>query len=226
MNDLNFEERFLSATSFVPDLIAELFNGSAWRKDDLALSISGTEIISLRVIQEFNEVIEQVLHVVQPIDTRGRDGQIEETGVTSYMEWVTLETERGDVSFRISIVFQDAISLRVDRKNPYLCMDCSDQLEECPNVFDEEAERYESEQNPELYEPWWDQSRNISQGPRIFDIDVSDKAVGDFAFHVAHALANSIAWSSFDSMTEESELLPLSIIRYLWHEISERVAIK
>ncbi|CAB4575757.1 MAG: hypothetical protein F2555_05035 [Actinobacteria bacterium] len=227
MSDISFEEHFYSKASFIPELISEHFKLSSWRKDDIALALYGTKIVSLRILQEFDEKIEEVHHVVDPIDTKNSAGISLETSYVCYMEWVTIETERGDVSYRISITFQDAISLQVVCKSPFVCLACSDQLEECRNVSNIDGETYALEPIEILEEPWWEDSwdGSASSTPRLLDIDVCDQAISEFVFHIADALAQSISRSSFESMTAKADLSPLLMICYLWDDLSEKVKV-
>ena len=227
MSDIGFEEHFYSKASFIPELISKHFKLSSWRKDDIALALYGTKIVSLRILQEFDEEIEKVHHVVLPIDTKNSVGISLETSYASYMEWVTIETGRGDVSYRISVTFQDAISLQVACKSPFVCLACTDQLEECRNVSDMDGETYALEPIEFLEEPWWEDSwdGSASSTPRLLDIDVCDQAISEFVFHIADALAQSISRSSFESMIEDSDLLPLLMTNYFWSELSEKVKV-
>lgn len=227
MSDLSFDEHFYSKASVIPELVLEHFKSSSWRKDDIALALHGTKIVSLRILQEFNQTIEKVHHVVLPIETNNAVGICLETPVRVISEWVTLGSDDGDVSYRISLSFQDAISLEVSHKSPFVCLQCDNQLEECPNIFDEDSETYAIESMFLLEEPWWEGSwdGSSSSTPRLFDIDVCDEAISEFVFHIARALAQSIRRSSFESMIEDSDLLPLTMTNFFWSELSEKVKV-
>ena len=225
MSEIGFEEHFYSKASFIPELISKHFKLSSWRKDDIALALYGTKIVSLRILQEFDEEIEKVHHVVLPIDTKNSAGISLETSYVCYMEWVTIETERGDVSYRISVTFRDAISLQVARQSPFVCLACSDKLEECQNVSGIDGETYTLEPIEILEEPWWEDTWNGSSTPRLLDIDVCDQAISEFIFHIADALAQSISRSSFEAMTANADLNPLLIIYNLWDDLIEKVKV-
>ena len=227
MSDLSFEAHYFSKASFIAELVAEHFKSSSWRKDDIALALQGTKIVSLRILQEFDERIVKVHHVVMPIETNNSAGISLETPVRVISEWVTLGSNDGDVSYRISLSFQDAISLEVSHKSPFACLQCDHQLDECPNIFDEDGETYAVESIFLLEEPWWEASwdGSSSSTPRLFDIDVCNEAVSDFVFHIANALAQSIRRGSFESMVEDSDLLPLTMTNYFWSELSEKVKV-
>ena len=225
MSDLSFEEHFYSQASFVPELISKHFKLSSWRKDDIALALYGTKIVSLRILQEFDEKIENVHHVISPIITKNSAGITLETSYASYMEWVTLESGRGDVSYRISLIFQDAISLQVDCKSPFVCLACGDKLEECHHVSNDNGETYALEPIEILKEPWWEDSwdGSSSSTPRLLDIDVCDQAISEFVFHIADALAHAISRSGFELITAKSDLSPLLMVCYLWDDLIEKV---
>ena len=225
MSRLSFEENFFSKGSVVPDLVVEHFKSSSWRKDDIALALLGTKIVSIRILQEDEQVQRKVHHIVLPIEPRNSAGIPLETPVRAFSDWVTIDNGKSDVSYRVSLLFQDAISLDVDYKNSFKCDECENQQEECFNVFDEDGEMSAFEKSETLAEPWWEDSWDGSESetPRLFNIDVCYDAVIDFNFHIAHAVANSISRSSFESMTKDSELLPLFMVDYFWSELSKKV---
>jgi hypothetical protein len=62
----SFEEHFYSKASVIPELsFRSISKLSSWRKDDIALALYGTKIVSLRILQEFDQTIEKVHHVVE-----------------------------------------------------------------------------------------------------------------------------------------------------------------
>lgn len=219
MSSEDFESNLLNYSSFIPELIAEDFDRSPLSKKDLALAILGTPITSLRIIQENSELESECFHVVEPVETRKENNEIVETNIEIFAEWVTLEGE--DFSRRISIGFLDAVGLIANYKEPYLCEECSGQLEECMNIFDDGTETLDRTRNPEPSEIWWPEWWRDFNGPRLGMDGLNHVAMTNFVFHMSRALSESIARTSLAEMTEDSEILPLKMINYLWSRVAE-----
>ncbi len=221
MSSLEFEEIFLSLSSYIPDLIAQDFVHSPLSNRDLADAIRSTPIISYRIIEEDADHDAQAIHIVQPIVSIDSKGNEINTNVSILAEWVTLEFT--DFSWRISLAFQDSIGLTSNYRAPYSCELCLNQLEECENIYDDDTATWDTKSNHIPSEIWWPEWWQDYDGPRLLIEGIHEVAITNFVFSVSNALAEAIARTSLEAMIEDSALQPLQMINYLWAEVAERI---
>jgi hypothetical protein len=220
----SFQQLFLGTTGFIPQSIAAEFLRSGLSPSDLSKAISQTKIVSIRVLEEAEPGNLKVYHLVCPIETFDSNSEYCETGSVSFAYWKTIENDRNDVSYRVSIIFQDAIDLSIHRKELFLCGSCKEHLEECENISNNDSETWEVIESDLSQSVWWPEWWEDYDGPRLTMDGIHAEAIEMFANFISGEIANSLSRSGFDSMLEAGETFVWQAVGSLWDEVARVVS--
>lgn len=219
----SFEESFLGTTGHIPEFVAGEFLRSGLDPQHLAEAIAQTKITSIRILYTLEPGVLTVFHLVCPFEAFDSLSEQCDTEIATFAQWETIETDFGDASYRISMVFQDAIGMDVHRKAMFICNECGEQLEDCENVFDDRSETWEVVKAESTQTAWWPEWWKDFNGPRLMMDGHHTVATELFVSEISGAIASSLNHSSFESMTEDSELLVWQLVGYLWNEVARAV---